>query len=36
MSGRIATGFDMARAIALGADACYSGRAMMLALGCIP
>lgn len=35
VSGRIATGFDMARAMALGADACYSGRAMMMALGCI-
>ena len=29
------TGFDIVRAIALGADACYSARAMMLALGCI-
>ncbi len=34
-SGKILTGFSMARAIALGADACYSARAMMLALGCI-
>lgn len=34
-SGKITTGFDMARAIALGADVCYSARAMMLALGCI-
>lgn len=34
-SGKITTGFDMARAIALGADMCYSARAMMLALGCI-
>lgn len=34
-SGKIATGFDMFRALALGADACYSARAFMLALGCI-
>lgn len=34
-SGRIVTGFDMARAIALGADLCNSARAMMFALGCI-
>jgi glutamate synthase domain-containing protein 2 len=34
-SGKIVSGFHMARAIALGADACYSARAMMLALGCI-
>jgi len=34
-SGKIVTGFDVARAIALGADACYSARAMMFALGCI-
>ena len=34
-SGKITSGFDMARAIALGADLCYSARAMMLALGCI-
>lgn len=34
-SGKILTGFHMFRAIALGADACYSARAMMLALGCI-
>lgn len=34
-SGKIITGFHMFRAIALGADACYSARAMMLALGCI-
>ena len=30
-SGKITTGFNMARAIALGADVCYSARAMMLA-----
>lgn len=34
-SGKILTGFDMIRAMALGADACYSARGMMLALGCI-
>lgn len=34
-SGKIFTGFHMFRALALGADACYSARAMMLALGCI-
>ncbi|NVB41335.1 FMN-binding glutamate synthase family protein [Pseudenhygromyxa sp. WMMC2535] len=34
-SGKIASGFDIARALAIGADACYSARAMMFALGCI-
>lgn len=34
-SGKILTGFQMARAIALGADLCYSARAMMMAIGCI-
>lgn len=34
-SSKIITGFDMFRAMALGADACNSARAMMLALGCI-
>ncbi|MCL4146413.1 UNVERIFIED_CONTAM: hypothetical protein GTU68_037418 [Idotea baltica] len=34
-SGKIVTGFHMIRAFALGADACYSARAMMMALGCI-
>ncbi len=34
-SGKIMTGFHIFRAMALGADACYSARAMMLALGCI-
>ncbi|MEL7120832.1 MAG: FMN-binding glutamate synthase family protein [Bacteroidota bacterium] len=34
-SGKILTGFDMFKAFALGADACYSARGMMLALGCI-
>lgn len=34
-SGKILAGFHMFRAFALGADACYSARGMMLALGCI-
>jgi glutamate synthase domain-containing protein 2 len=34
-AGKIISGFHMARAIALGADICYSARAMMLAVGCI-
>jgi len=34
-SGKIMTGFHMVRALALGADACYSARAMMMAVGCI-
>ena len=34
-SGKIMTGFHMARALALGADACYSARGFMFALGCI-
>lgn len=34
-AGKIITGFDMARAMALGADGCNSARAMMLAVGCI-
>jgi len=34
-SGKIFTGFHIMRALAIGADACYSARAMMLALGCI-
>src|SRR5690606_6507766 len=34
-SGKIITGFDMVRAISLGADICASARGMMLALGCI-
>ena len=35
VSSRIVTGFDILKAIALGADACYSARGMMFALGCI-
>jgi glutamate synthase domain-containing protein 2 len=34
-SGKIVTAFDMARAIALGADWCNSARGFMFALGCI-
>ena len=34
-SGKIITAFDIMRVLALGADACYSARAMMMALGCI-
>lgn len=34
-SGKIITGFDMVRVIALGADICNSARAMMMAAGCI-
>ncbi len=34
-SGKIISGFDIIKAIALGADACYSARGMMLSLGCI-
>ncbi|MCP4912452.1 MAG: FMN-binding glutamate synthase family protein [Oligoflexia bacterium] len=34
-SGKILTGFNIVKVIALGADACYSARGMMLALGCI-
>ena len=34
-SGKVTTGFTMVKRLALGADICYSARAMMLALGCI-
>ncbi len=34
-SGKIITGVDLMKAIALGADACYSARGMMFSLGCI-
>ncbi len=34
-AGKIITGFDILKAISLGAAACYSARGMMLALGCI-
>lgn len=34
-SGKITTGFDMARAMALGADWCNAARGFMFAVGCI-
>jgi glutamate synthase domain-containing protein 2 len=34
-SGKIVSGFDVAKMLAVGADACYSARAMMMAVGCI-
>jgi len=34
-AGKIATGFDLVKYFALGADICNSARGMMLALGCI-
>jgi glutamate synthase domain-containing protein 2 len=34
-SGRIVTGFDMARLLALGADWCNAARGFMFALGCV-
>ncbi len=34
-SGKVTSGFGMIKRLALGADAVYSARAMMLALGCI-
>lgn len=34
-AGKVITGFDLVRTIALGADLCYSARGMMLSLGCI-
>lgn len=34
-AGKIISGFHIFRALALGADVCYSARAMMMALGCI-
>jgi glutamate synthase domain-containing protein 2 len=34
-AGKVSCGFDLARAFAMGADACYSARAMMMAVGCI-
>ena len=35
VAGRIVTGFDMARVLALGADWCNAARGFMFALGCI-
>ncbi len=34
-SGKVTSGFGMLKLLAVGADACYSARGMMLALGCI-
>lgn len=34
-AGKVSSGFGIIRNIALGADACYSARAMMMAVGCI-
>lgn len=34
-AGKVTSGFHIMRNMALGADACYSARAMMMALGCI-
>ena len=34
-AGKIVTGFDILKALSLGASACYSARGMMMALGCI-
>jgi glutamate synthase domain-containing protein 2 len=34
-AGKVASGFHIIRNISLGADACYSARAMMMAIGCI-
>lgn len=34
-AGKIISAFDLAKAFALGADACYSARGMMFSLGCI-
>jgi len=34
-SGKVSSGFGLARMIALGADLCYSARAMMMSMGCI-
>ena len=34
-SGKVTSGFAVLKRLALGADACYSARGMMLALGCI-
>ncbi len=34
-SGKVASGFGLVRLMSLGTDACYSARAMMMAVGCI-
>lgn len=33
--GKVLSGFDIAKLLAIGADGCYSARGMLLALGCI-
>ena len=35
VNSKVATGFDMVRLFAMGADTCNSARAMILAIGCI-
>jgi glutamate synthase domain-containing protein 2 len=35
VSGKILTGYEIVKYLAIGADACYSSRGMMFALGCI-
>ncbi|HET9679831.1 MAG TPA: glutamate synthase-related protein, partial [Gammaproteobacteria bacterium] len=35
VSGKIISGFDMVKRMAIGADFCYAGRGMMFSLGCI-
>ncbi|MBD3675663.1 MAG: FMN-binding glutamate synthase family protein [Planctomycetaceae bacterium] len=35
VAGKVISGFDTVRYLALGADACYSARGMMFALGCV-
>ncbi len=34
-SGKVGSGFGVTRLIALGADACYAARSMMMSMGCI-
>ena len=34
-SGKVASGFGLARLLALGADVCYAARSMMLSIGCV-
>jgi hypothetical protein len=34
-SGKVVSGFDIAKMLAVGADACTSARAMMMAVGCV-
>ncbi|NOZ08987.1 MAG: FMN-binding glutamate synthase family protein [FCB group bacterium] len=35
VSGKVISGFDMVKRLALGADICYSARGMLMAMGCI-